>query len=62
MQLHSVAMPTEGASTCAVRTLAHYKREKTDVHTRGNLIAASATFTCYAIRNGLIRACNYIEQ
>ena len=43
------------SDSCEVRTLAHYKREKPDTHVFGKLVAANDKFTCYAIRNGLIR-------
>lgn len=44
------------SADCPVRTLAHYKRESAAPHLYGSIIAANADFTCYAIRNGLIRA------
>ena len=44
------------SETCEVRTLAHYKREKPEPKACGSLVAANDKFTCYAIRNGLIRA------
>ena len=36
--------------------LAKYKREKPDVHPAGSLVAVSAAFNCWGLRNGLIRA------
>ena len=47
----------DSARECDVRTLAQYRREKPAKHASpASLIAANAHFTCYAIRNGLIRA------
>ena len=48
--------PTQAAPDCEVSVLARYKRESPAVQRHGALIAVSASFSCYALRNGLIRA------
>ena len=52
---HSLTIAPASA-TCEARTLVNYMRGSTAVHERGCIIAANAEFTCYALRNGLIRA------
>ena len=48
--------PVAQMPDCEVSKLVGYKREKPEVHRSGALIAVSASFSCYALRNGLIRA------
>ena len=52
----NLSLPSAAAEDCEVSVLAKYKREKPDVHPAGSLVAVSAAFNCWGLRNGLIRA------
>ena len=56
MESATVAFPDSATTAEVTTTIANYKRERPEVHQRGSIIAVDDDFTCYAIRNGLIRA------